>query len=244
MTGLSEHPTLVVAIDGPSGSGKSTVSRRVASALHLRYLDTGSLYRALTWSLLEAGIDTADPDAVAAHALTVRLEAGTDPAHPSIAADGVVLDRQIREDAVTAAVSAVSAVPVVRSHLLDLQRRIIGDGGIAVEGRDIGSVVAPDAPVKIFLTASDDARAARRSAESGDKVTDTLASLQRRDHLDSSRVASPLLKAPGAVEIDATTLDIDGVVARVLHACAAAVGHPGAASHQWSAAAANGSFSE
>ncbi|MDQ1715739.1 MAG: CMP/dCMP kinase [Frankiaceae bacterium] len=243
MTAQPDHPTLIFAIDGPSGSGKSTVARRVASALHLRYLDTGSLYRALTWSLLEAGIDTTDPESVADHALTVRLDVGTDADAPSIAADGVRVDRQIRGDAVTAAVSAVSAVPVVRRHLLDLQRRLIGDGGIVVEGRDIGSVVAPHAQVKIFLTASDEARAARRSAETASDVAATMQDLQRRDGLDTSRVVSPLLKAPDALEIDATSLDIDGVVARVLHASAAAVGHPGAASQSWSAAAANGSSS-
>jgi len=238
MTALPDHSTLVVAIDGPSGSGKSTVSRRAASALGLRYLDSGSLYRALTWSLLQAGVDVSDADAVGAHALTVVLDAGTDPEAPHIAADGVRVDAEIRGEAVTAAVSAVSAVPVVRRHLLDLQRAIIGDGGIVVEGRDIGSVVAPDAAVKVFLTASEAARAQRRSAEDAGDVAATLASIARRDKLDSTRTASPLRKADDAIEIDSTTLDIDGVVARVLHACASAVGHPRAASQ---GAAANGS---
>ncbi len=238
MTASPDHSTLVVAIDGPSGSGKSTVSRRVAAALGLRYLDSGSLYRALTWSLLNAGADVSDSDAVGAHALTIVLDAGTDPQAPHIAADGVCVDAEIRGDAVTASVSAVSAVPVVRRHLLDLQRAIIGDGGIVVEGRDIGSVVAPGAPVKVFLTASEDARAHRRSAENAGDVAATLASITRRDRLDANRVVSPLRKADDAIEIDATTLDIDGVVARVLHACASAVGHPRAASQS---AAANGS---
>ena len=231
----------MVAIDGPSGSGKSTVSRRVASILGLRYLDTGALYRALTWSLLESGVDTADPQAVTAHALKVRVEAGTDPQAPAIAVDGVRCDSDIRGEAVTSAVSAVSAVPAVRSHLLDLQHDIIGDGGIVVEGRDIGSVVAPSAQVKIFLTASGAARAERRSAQDDGDVNATLASITRRDALDSGRAVAPLYKAPGALEIDATTLDIDGVVARVLHACATAVGHHGAATQQRNASATNGS---
>ncbi|MDQ1701537.1 MAG: CMP/dCMP kinase [Frankiaceae bacterium] len=239
MTAKPADGTLVVAIDGPSGSGKSTVSRRVAAALGLRYLDSGSLYRALTWSLLQAGVDVSDTDAVGEHALTVVLDAGTDPDSPHIAADGIRIDDEIRGDRVTTAVSAVSAVPVVRRHLLDLQRAIIGDGGIVVEGRDIGTVVAPDAAVKVFLTATEDARAQRRSAQGGRDVETTLESIVRRDTLDSTRTASPLRKAPDALEIDSTALDIDGVVARVLHACAAAIGHPRAASQR--AAAANGS---
>jgi cytidylate kinase len=215
--------TLVVAIDGPSGAGKSTVSRRVALARGLRYLDTGSLYRALTFSVLGAGIDTSDTAAVSAHATRVVLDAGTDPAEPSVSIDGRRVDREIREPDVTAAVSAVSEIPAVRELLLVLQRRLIGGGGIVVEGRDIGTVVVPAAPVKIFLTASGDARAQRRAAESTADVQATLSDLERRDRHDSGRTTSPLAKAPDAIEIDATSLDVDEVVARVLEACEAAV---------------------
>src|SRR4051812_37613793 len=143
----------VIAVDGPSGAGKSSVSRAVASALGLRYLDTGSMYRALTWWLLHKGVDVHDADAVASGAARPDIVAGTDPAAPTILVDGTDVAEPIREDDVTAAVSAVAAVPQVRDRMLRLQRAAIGSGGIVVEGRDIGTVVAPDAQVKVFLTA-------------------------------------------------------------------------------------------
>jgi cytidylate kinase len=228
--------TLVVAIDGPSGSGKSTVSRRVALARGLRYLNTGSLYRALTVSVLAARIDPADAAGITELATRVTIEAGTDPADPSVSVDGRRVDREIREPDVTAAVSAVSEIPAVRQLLLVLQHRLIGAGGIVVEGRDIGTVVVPDAPVKIFLTASRGARAQRRAAESAADPAATLSALERRDRHDSTRTASPLAKAPDAIEIDATSLGIDEVVARVLEACDAAVAAAPAAARRDDAA--------
>ena len=143
----------VVAIDGPSGSGKSSTSRGVADRLGLRYLDTGAMYRAITWWMLRQDVDVHDPAAVAARVEEPEILSGTDPLGPTILVDGVDVGLAIRSDEVNAAVSPVAAVPAVRRRLLDLQHEIIGAGGIVVEGRDIGSVVAPDADVKVFLTA-------------------------------------------------------------------------------------------
>ncbi len=206
----------VVAVDGPSGSGKSTVSRRLAAALGARYLDTGAMYRAVTWAVLQAGVDPQDAAAVAAVAGRVALEVGTDPADPYISVDGIPVDGPIRGLEVTASVSAVAAVPAVRAQLVALQRAIIaGSGRIVVEGRDIGTVVAPDADLKVYLTASVDERARRRSTETATDVDSTAADLTRRDRLDSTRTADPLRRAIDAVELDTTRLGIDEVVARL-----------------------------
>jgi CMP/dCMP kinase len=214
-------PTLVIAIDGPSGSGKSTVARRVAADLQLRYLDTGAIYRALTWSVLDKAVDPDNIDAVLAVASTAQIRVSTDPHTQAVSVDGRDVAAAIRGPAVTRAVSAVSAVPQVRERLVALQRAIIGAGGIVVEGRDIGTVVAPDSPVKIFLTASAETRAARRSADAQSTADDrdvssVQADLARRDALDSTRAASPLTMAPDAVQLDSTSMDEDAVVARVL----------------------------
>lgn len=206
----------VVAVDGPSGSGKSTVSRRLAAQLAARYLDTGAMYRAVTWAVLRSGVDLTDAAAVAKVAAEADLVIGTDPAGYPVAVDGVGVEAEIRGPEVTAAVSAVSAVPAVRSLLVARQRDMIAAAGrIVVEGRDIGSVVAPDADLKVYLTASADARARRRSAEHAADVAATAADLARRDRLDSTRVADPLRQAPDAVELDTTELGIDEVVIRL-----------------------------
>ncbi|MEX5632126.1 (d)CMP kinase [Parafrankia sp. FMc2] len=215
---------LVVAVDGPGGSGKSTVSREIARRLGLRYLDTGAMYRAVTQVALERRIDIEDPSAVAEVAERTVLTVGTDPDRPSIAVDGVNVDEQIRTRAVTNAVSAVAAVSAVRSRLVAQQREIIAEslaaGGIVVEGRDIGSVVAPDAPVKVFLTASTEVRALRRSRQLGEKGVDdvarTLAELDRRDALDSTRTADPLSVPDGAIVLDSSALSVPEVVDEVL----------------------------
>jgi cytidylate kinase len=209
--------SVVVAMDGPSGSGKSSTSRGVADRLGLRYLDTGAQFRAMTWWMLEHGIDVDDPAAVAAHADDPVLVSGTDPAAPTITVDGTDVSGPIRGPEVTAAVSAVSAVPGVRRRLLRLQRQIIGEGGIVVEGRDIGTVVAPDAPVKIYLTADPEARAARRSAElRGVSPEATQQDLIRRDRADSGRTAAPLTMAEDAHHIDTTPLSLDEVIDQVV----------------------------
>ncbi|MER5643595.1 (d)CMP kinase [Streptosporangium sp. NPDC002524] len=208
---------LVVAMDGPSGSGKSSASRGVARALGLRYLDTGAMYRAITWWMLQKGVDLGDPEAIAARALDPVLTLGTDPDSAVVAVDGVDAVAPIRTSEVTAAVSAVSAVPEVRHRLVAEQREIIGSGGIVVEGRDIGTVVAPGAAVKIYLTASADARALRRTAElTGTTVAAQRAAMARRDTLDSTRKADPLAKAADAVELDTTALNLEEVIAEIL----------------------------
>ncbi|MDI2131812.1 (d)CMP kinase [Yinghuangia seranimata] len=211
--------TIVVAVDGPSGSGKSSVSRAVAQALGLRYLDTGAMYRAVTWWMLGNGVDVHDAAAVAAAADKPDIVSGTDPAGPTITVDGVDVAGPIRGPEVTAAVSAVSAVPEIRTRLVALQRAAIGEGGMVVEGRDIGTVVTPDAALKVYLTASEAARAARRNAEHNDPRTDvaaTQADLARRDALDSGRVTAPLSMAADGVLVDTTEMDRDQVVAHLL----------------------------
>ena len=205
---------LVVAIDGPSGSGKSSTSRGVADRLGLAYLDTGAMYRAMTWALLQRGVDLDDPEAVAAAAYAVTLASGTDPLDPTIHVDGVDVAEPIRSDEVTGSVSLVAAVPHVRELLVALQREVIaGSTGIVVEGRDIGSVVAPDARVKIYLVADPAARAARRAAENGGAdAAATEQALAARDRIDSTRAASPLVQSEGAVVVDGTHLTLDEVI--------------------------------
>lgn len=207
---------ILIAVDGPSGSGKSSTSRGVADALGLRYLDTGAMFRAMTWAMLQAGVDTSDAAAVAAYAPTPMIVSGTDPLAPTITVDGVDVAEEIRGDLVTAAVSPVSAVPEVRARLLEVQRAVIGEGGIVVEGRDIGSVVAPDADVKVYLTADPAARAARRTAEAGGDVAATRESLLTRDRIDSGRATAPLTMAEGAVHIDTTDHTLDEVIGQVV----------------------------
>jgi CMP/dCMP kinase len=208
--------SLVVAIDGPSGSGKSSTSRGVAARLGLRYLDTGAMFRAITWWMLAHDVDPTDPEAIAARAGEPVIESGTDPLDPTILFDGEDASVAIRTDEVNAAVSPVSAVPAVRARLLELQREIIGDGGIVVEGRDIGSVVAPDAPVKLYLSADAEARAVRRAAEAGGDVAATQESLLARDKIDSGRTTAPLTMADGAVHIDTTPYTLDEVISQVV----------------------------
>lgn len=210
-------PSVVVAVDGTSGSGKSSTCRGVAQRLGLRYLDTGAQFRAVTWWMLEHGIDVHDAAAVAAHADRPVIVSGTDPGSPTITVDDVDVAGPIRGDAVTAAVSPVSTVPQVRARLLELQRAIIGTGGIVVEGRDIGSVVWPHAQVKVYLTADPAARAARRAAEVGAAdLGATEASLRERDRIDSGRATAPLRRPDGAVELDTTHLSLDQAIEQVV----------------------------
>lgn len=209
---------VIVAIDGPSGTGKSSTSKAVAAKLGLRYLDTGAQYRAITWWMISNGVDTDDPHAIAVAAGKPGIVSGTDPAAPTITVDGLDASGPIRTQEVTSKVSAVSAVPEVRTLITELQRSIAAaaDGGIVVEGRDIGTTVLPDADLKIFLTASAEARAARRSGElRGKEATDlatTREALIKRDAADSGRKTSPLAKADDAVEVDTTELTLDQVI--------------------------------
>lgn len=219
--GQSGHAGLVIAVDGPAGSGKSTAARGVAGALRLRYLDTGSTYRALTWWLLARGVDVGDPDAVVASLGQPVIEAGTDPQAPAIRVDGADVSGPIRTREVSNAVSAVAAIPAVRRHLVAMQQQIISDvlaegSGIVAEGRDIGTVVAPDAPVKVFLTASELVRARRRTADltvdPQATVAVTQAEQERRDTSDAPQMA----RAPDAVAIDTTTLSRSQVIREIM----------------------------
>ncbi len=219
MNGTVEDPvsTIVVAMDGPSGSGKSSTAKAVAARLGLRYLDTGAQFRAMAVWMLRHGVDVSDPGAVAALADKPVIESGTDPLAPTITLDGEDVAEAIRSEETTAAVSPVAAVPAVRARLLELQRAIIGAGGIVVEGRDIGSVVAPDAGLKLYLTADPAARAARRTAEQGGgSVTATEAALLRRDAIDSTRTTAPLTVPDGATHLDTTPYTLDEVVDMVV----------------------------
>jgi cytidylate kinase len=214
-----------VAVDGPAGSGKSSVCRGVASQLGMKYLDTGAMYRAMTWAMLDARIDVDDPEAVAAAAQHVQLTSGTDPRKPTISVNGQDVSEPIRSADVTAAVSAVSAVPSVRELLVDLQRTEVanaGASGIVVEGRDIGTVVLPEAPLKVFLTADPAVRAQRRAKEDSERthekvsIAATEAALIARDEKDSTRATSPLTQADDAVVVDTTELNLQQVIAEVV----------------------------
>ena len=211
----------VIALDGPSGSGKSTVARSVARSLGWRYVDTGATYRAATLAVLRAGTPLDDADAIAGVVRDAVVDLSTDPASSGVRLDGEDVSALVRGPEVTAAVSAVSAVPTVRTQLVELQRRLAGQEGAVLEGRDIGTAVFPDAPVKVFLDASAEVRASRRAGDTDAGVVDATvdavaADLARRDRLDSSRATSPLKAADDAVHLDSSALDAQEVVDRVL----------------------------
>ncbi len=216
---------MIVAIDGPSGSGKSSVSRAVARELGVGFLDTGAMYRALTWWCLDRGIDLADRAAVGAAAADLPLEQGSDPDAPTVAVGGRDVGAEIRTTEVSTRVSAVATNPLVRPVLQQRQREAMAaiaaaTGGVVAEGRDITTVVAPDADVRILLTASEEARLRRRSAElhgsvSADAVAATHDQIVRRDREDST-VSEFTVAADGVVTVDTSDLDFDGSVAAVL----------------------------
>ncbi len=211
-TGVSRGG-VVVAIDGPAGSGKSTVARRVADALGVPHVDTGALYRAAALACLRAGVDVEDPEACAAVVSAVRI----DRVEGRTVLDGQDVEDEIRDDAATAAVSSVAAHPGVRDALMPAQRRAVEPAGGVVEGRDIGSVVLPDADLKVFLTASVEERARRRADQLGrDDLESLVASITERDAADGARAVAPLLKPEDAWELDSTGLGVDEVVARIV----------------------------
>lgn len=208
---------VVIAIDGPAGTGKSSVSRGLARALGARYLDTGAMYRIATLALLRAGVNLSDPESIAG-ASEVSMSVGFDPEVETVLLDGEDVSAQIRGDEVTGAVSAVAAVPAVRARMVDLQRELAaGTDSVVVEGRDIGTVVLPEADVKIFLTASAETRARRRNDQNvaaglpGDYEA-VLADVRRRDHLDSTREVSPLRPAEDALVVDTSEMTQSEVV--------------------------------
>ena len=212
---------LVIAVDGPAGSGKSSAARGVATELGLRYLDTGAMYRALTWWLLSQGLDAGDPATVAGHTTRPAIELSTDPASPRVTVDGTDVTGLIRTREVSNAVSAVASVPEVRAHLITRQRDILARAcaageGIVAEGRDIGTVVAPQAVVKVYLTASEEARAARRSADlsadPGATPAVTRDEQKRRDTADAAQSAM----ASDAIKVDSTALSLEQVIGLIV----------------------------
>ena len=213
----------MIAVDGPAGAGKSSAARGVATELGLRYLDTGAMYRALTWFLITQRLDVTDPAVVAANARRPAIEVGTDPGRPAIAVDGADVSGAIRSRAVSNAVSAVASVPEVRAHLIAQQRDILARAcaagqGIVAEGRDIGTVVVPQAVVKVFLTASEEARASRRSADlaadPGATPDVTRDENKRRDRADAPQT----MMADDAIEVDSTVLSLDEVISLIVRA--------------------------
>ena len=202
----------VIAIDGPAGAGKSTVARALASRLGLEYLDTGAMYRAVTLVAMRRGIDLAQLDQVAKLAEEITLEVG----EHGVLVDGIDATSEIRSRAVTTAVSAVAANSAVRTELVRRQRNWANQrGGGVLEGRDIGSVVFPDAELKLYLTAAPRVRAERRVAEAGGDVDEVTEAIERRDQYDRTRADGPLVEADGSIVVDTTGLSIDEVLERI-----------------------------
>jgi cytidylate kinase len=226
LTGVDEmqryagKPGLVIAMDGPAGSGKSTAARRVAAELGLRYLDTGAMYRALTWWLREQRVDLTDAATVLGRIYEPRIGIGTDPAALRITVDGQDVAGPIRSRDVSNTVSIVAAIPEVRAMLIAMQRDIIADAatreGIVAEGRDIGTVVAPDAAIKVYLTASEDVRAQRRSADLAADSSATVEATKREQARRDQRDAAQMVMANDAVQIDTSLLGPDDVVGLVI----------------------------
>lgn len=216
----TDPASIVIAVDGTSGSGKSSTSRGVADRLGMRYLDTGAMYRAMTWWMLSSDVDVHDADAVAAAAGKPVITSGTDPLAPTIALDGADVSVEIRSDRVNAAVSPVATVPEVRARLVALQQQEIREAlaagsGIVVEGRDIGTAVWPEATLKLYVTADPAARAARRAAEEGGTDAEAVrASLESRDKIDSTKGGAAVPE--GATHLDTTPYTLEEVIQLVV----------------------------
>lgn len=214
----------VVAIDGPSGAGKSSVSRIVGGRLGFLHVDSGALYRIMTWQCLENGIDTSDPEAVAAFSGKVKIECVPDGGRIKYLVNGEEPGNRIRTPDINAHASPVATVKAVRDRVTAILQSLVAFGDLVVEGRDITTAVFPDSPARFFLTASAEARAERRRKEEVEKgIADQSAeavkeSLLARDRIDSSRKYAPLRKADGVVEIDSTDLSLEQVVETVLAA--------------------------
>jgi cytidylate kinase len=209
---------LVIAIDGPSGSGKSSVARGVALSLGLDYLDTGGMYRAMTWFVLSQGVDVADVEAVAQLAVDAQLRPSVTPEMQDIYVGDTDVTEIIRGELITSLVSKVAAIPAVRSLLVARQQELVtqASAGIVVEGRDIGTVVLPNAFLKLYITADPSIRASRRAAESAGDVAATQDSLLARDHADATRQVSPLELADDAILLDTTHMNLPEVIEHVL----------------------------
>ncbi|WP_407945021.1 (d)CMP kinase [Paenibacillus albicereus] len=208
-----------IAIDGPAGAGKSTVARSVAEALGYIYIDTGAMYRAVTWSAREAGLDIENDEAVAAHARKLDIRLAPGPEGQIVLLGGEDVTDRIRSRDVNLHVSRVAAIDGVRVRLVEMQRGLAAAKGVVMDGRDIGSHVLPDAELKVYLTASVQERARRRHREAGDSLGITLEVMEReieeRDRKDMGRAVSPLIQADDAVLLDSTGIPADEVVSRI-----------------------------
>jgi cytidylate kinase len=202
---------MVIAIDGPAGAGKSTVAKGVARALGFTYLDSGAMYRAVALAALERGIDLDDGERLGELAWELDINFDGDSIH----LDGNPVEGRIRSPEVTVAASRVSVHPQVRQAMVKRQRELIASGNYVAEGRDIGTVVSPESPLKVFLTADEQERARRRSVDSGEPVDEVRQAIGDRDRRDQERADSPLRRAPGALEIDTTDLTPDEVVEEI-----------------------------
>ena len=205
---MTQHPA--IAIDGPAASGKSTVARLVAQKLGYTFINTGAMYRAYTWYVLQQGVDVDDAAAVEMMVETAPIEYGSRDSHSTVVFEGRELGDELQQPEINTAVSKVAAIPAVRAHLVRKQREYRQQGPVVMEGRDIGSVVFPDTPFKYYIDASEEVRTARRAAQG---LTDSIA---ERDRKDSSRATAPLKVAEGAHVIDSTYMTIDEVVDTVV----------------------------
>ncbi len=207
---MQTHSHFAIAIDGPAASGKSTIAKCLARELGLVMVNSGAMYRAVTWKILQMGIDPQDATAIVAALPLLQLSCGVSGNYSTVSLDGKVLDEELRETIVNQSVSIIAAIPAVRNMLVQLQRDYLNHTSLVMEGRDIGSIVFPDTPYKIYVDASEEVRAARRSAEG---VTDSVAA---RDKADSNRNNSPLIVAEGAVVLDNSDHTVASAVAAAL----------------------------
>lgn len=207
---MQTHSHFAIAIDGPAASGKSTIAKCLARELGLVMVNSGAMYRAVTWKILQMGIDPQDATAIVAALPLLQLSCGVSGNYSTVSLDGKVLDEELRETIVNQSVSIIAAIPAVRNMLVQLQRDYLNHTSVVMEGRDIGSIVFPDTPYKIYVDASEEVRAARRSAEG---VTDSVAA---RDKADSNRNNSPLIVAEGAVVLDNSDHTVASAVAAAL----------------------------
>lgn len=212
---------LIIAIDGPAGAGKSTVSKRLAKELGYTYLDTGAMYRAFAWKALEEKLDLGDEKALKRSLQETEIELSEEAGRPKVYLNGLDVSDRIRSPELSQVASRISSLKSVRERMVEMQRAMGSKGGVVMEGRDIGTVVFPDAEVKIYLDASAAVRARRRFEElgsQGERVTlaETLKEIEVRDHRDKGRSVAPLRKAEDAVVIDSTNMDVDRVVERIM----------------------------